>query len=62
MCLKLNTKRSGCNYNCKICKKSGKTPNMLGKFTVIDNNNVLCSGCKNIFTKKECIQFVNQIY
>jgi hypothetical protein len=51
MCFKLNTKRYACNYNCEICKKSGKTPNILGKFIVIDNNNILCTGCRIVFIK-----------
>lgn len=57
MCLHFNTKRYACNYNCSICKKSGKIPNILGKFVIVDNN-VICTGCKNTFTKEECEQYL----
>jgi hypothetical protein len=55
-----NTKPRACNAHCKVCKKSGQTPNILGKFVIIENDSekVICTGCKNVFTKEECAEFL----
>ena len=45
--------RNACNYNCNVCKKSGKLPNILGRFVVIENNKMKCTGCNHIFTREE---------
>lgn len=40
------------NYDCHICKKSGKLPNILGRFFQIDDTEyVKCNGCNTIFIK-----------
>ena len=49
-----STKRQACNYYCKICRKTGNTPNILGRFIIQHlTNTILCTGCKNEFTKEE---------
>jgi hypothetical protein len=39
------------NYNCPVCKKSGKIPNIKGKFHIISNSMCKCNGCDSIFEK-----------
>jgi hypothetical protein len=39
------------NYNCPVCKQSGKLPNIAGKFYIISNNMCKCNGCNSIFEK-----------
>jgi len=41
-----------CNYNCPICKQSGKEPNMNGKFFLINDLECQCNGCSTIFPKE----------
>jgi hypothetical protein len=40
------------NYYCYFCKESGKIPNILGRFYLIDENNCICNGCNTIYDKK----------
>lgn len=50
-----NTKRNACNARCKVCKKTGMNPNLLGKFIVVKNDytKVICTGCQTIIDTKE---------
>ena len=41
------------NYNCPECKKSGKLPNIAGKFFVINEDQCKCNGCNKVFEKSE---------
>jgi hypothetical protein len=41
------------NVNCPVCQKSGKTPNLNGRFHIINLNECQCNGCKAIFEKKK---------
>ena len=57
-------KQQICNYNCNICRESGKIPNILGRFFLIDNNKCICNGCntiydKNLFYKKYTVNAIN---
>ena len=44
--------RNGVNYNCPVCKNSGKNPNLVGKFIEINEYQFKCNGCNSIFNKK----------
>ena len=44
--------RNGVNYHCPVCKSSGKTPNLVGKFIEINEHQFKCNGCNSIFNKK----------
>ena len=39
------------NYNCPICKSSGKIPNAGGRFFIINDTECKCNGCNTIFEK-----------
>ena len=39
------------NYHCPSCRKTGKTPNLAGRFFLINDNECQCNGCKTIFPK-----------
>lgn len=43
--------RNGVNYNCPVCKKTNKAPNLVGKFILINDNQFECSGCCSIFNE-----------
>ena len=39
------------NYDCPVCQKSGKLPNIAGKFFIISLTECKCNGCGSIFEK-----------
>lgn len=39
------------NYNCPTCKKTGKLPNIAGRFFIINDSQCKCNGCGTIFPK-----------
>lgn len=41
------------NYNCSICKKSGKLPNIAGRFYIINEQECICNGCNTIYKKEQ---------
>lgn len=41
------------NYDCPVCKETGKTPNILGKFFIINLHECQCNGCNTIFEKSK---------
>ena len=43
--------RNGVNYDCPVCKNTGKLPNLVGKFFQINEEQFKCSGCNNVFDK-----------
>jgi hypothetical protein len=53
------------NYYCKCCKiffddnsnRNRNLPKMVGKFVILDNGYIRCTGCKNEFTKEDSIKF-----
>ena len=47
----MSSQSMNCNYNCPICKVSGKTPNMAGRFFLISNTKCKCNACHTIFDK-----------
>lgn len=54
-------KRDACNYYCKICRQTDKTPNVLGRFIhKRDTNTIFCTGCKNEFTREELAKVATQ--
>ena len=40
------------NANCPVCMKSGKLPNLVGRFYLLNDNECKCNGCNTIFDKK----------
>ncbi len=48
-CFSHNFHRIKTNYECEICRSSGNPPNILGKFIKINDYQVECNGCNNIF-------------
>ena len=54
-----STERQACNYYCKVCKSSGGVPNILGRFIILDNKNIFCTGCKSEFPKDELNKFTD---
>ena len=41
-----------CNYNCPVCKASGSTPNIAGRFFLINETQCQCNGCNTVFEKE----------
>jgi hypothetical protein len=41
-----------CNALCPVCAKSGHTPNIAGRFFLIENGMCQCNGCNSVFYKK----------
>lgn len=39
------------NYNCPICMKTNKLPNIAGRFYIINENECQCNGCDRKFKK-----------
>jgi len=46
-----STSSRTCNYNCKVCMASGKDPNMVGRFHIINESQCKCNGCNTVFEK-----------
>ena len=40
-----------CNYDCPVCQKTGKTPNIGGRFFIIDEQFCQCNACHTMFEK-----------
>jgi hypothetical protein len=40
-----------CNYHCPVCKASGKTPNLAGRFFIINEYQCQCNACNTVFEK-----------
>ena len=43
--------KNNCNYECPVCAQSGKTPNLAGRFNIINEYECKCNGCNTIFEK-----------
>ena len=43
--------KRACNYHCNICKKTGRVPNMAGRFYTVGENQYQCSGCMVVFER-----------
>lgn len=43
--------RNRVNYNCPICKSTNKSPNLVGRFFPINEQQFKCNGCNSIFNK-----------
>jgi len=46
-------RNNNCNNDCPVCKKSGKTPNLAGRFFLINDRECQCNACNTIFPKEE---------
>ena len=42
-----------CNYHCPMCQQTGKTPNIAGRFFILDEEFCQCNACKTVFEKKQ---------
>ena len=49
--------RNGVNYDCPVCKKTNRPPNLVGKFVLVNDYQYKCSGCNTLFDKKSIISF-----
>ena len=47
-------KRNSANYDCPMCKLTGKTPNMLGKFNIINDKEYQCNSCDTVYKREIC--------
>ena len=45
--------KTKCNYNCPVCQKTGKTPNMAGRFFLINDTECKCNACETVFPKEK---------
>lgn len=41
-----------CNYNCPVCKNTNKTPNLAGRFFIINEKECQCNACNAIFPRE----------
>ena len=41
------------NYHCPKCQETGKTPNLAGRFFIINETECECNGCKTIYPKSK---------
>lgn len=48
------------NYECPICMKSNKLPNIAGKFFIINESQCQCNGCNSIYPKNQFYKFINK--
>jgi len=39
------------NYDCPVCRETGKLPNIAGRFFIINETECQCNGCKTVFEK-----------
>ena len=46
-----NFSQNKCNYNCSVCIQSGNTPNIAGRFYIINGTQCRCNACHTIFDK-----------
>ena len=47
-------KKNGVNHDCPMCKLTGKPPNILGKFNIINDKEYKCNSCETIFKREFC--------
>ena len=40
-----------CNYNCPVCRVSGRLPNIAGRFFIVSETKCQCNACNSIFDK-----------
>jgi hypothetical protein len=50
--LKISYEQNPVNYFCPVCKNTGQTPNIAGKFFYINETECKCNGCNTVFEKK----------
>jgi hypothetical protein len=41
------------NYNCPVCRKTGKPPNAAGRFFLLNEYEWQCNGCNEIFYRAD---------
>ena len=42
-----------CNYDCPNCQKTGKEPNIAGRFFIINDTECKCNACDTVFPKEQ---------
>jgi len=42
-----------CNHDCPNCQKSGKVPNIAGRFFIINDTECKCNACNGVFPKEK---------
>jgi hypothetical protein len=53
------------NGNCPVCLNSGKLPNLIGRFYLLNEFECKCNGCNTIYEKslfyKKCLPMSKQL-
>jgi hypothetical protein len=62
MCLNLSKirERNSVNHDCPVCRNTKKTPNLVGRFILINDYTFKCSGCNSIFNKNSIFSFYSE--
>jgi hypothetical protein len=47
----MSSSRNKCNYHCPVCRATGKTPNLAGRFHLVSDTHCQCNACNSIFEK-----------
>ena len=42
-----------CNYDCPVCQKTDKIPNIAGRFYILDEEFCQCNACHTVFEKSK---------
>ena len=56
-----NENRIRTNANCAICIKSGRPPNMLGRFIKVNDTHQKCNGCNTIISKDQIFRQIDMV-
>jgi hypothetical protein len=54
-----NTTRIKTNYECEVCRSTGRPPNMLGKFIKINDEQSQCNGCGTTYQVVQPVQLMS---
>jgi hypothetical protein len=58
--LSKNSSNNLCNYDCPVCQKTGKVPNIGGRFFLIDDEFCQCNACHTMFEKSRFYKDVSE--
>ena len=48
----LSSRIQKCNYYCSVCRATGTTPNMAGRFFILNATHCQCNACNSVFPKE----------
>lgn len=46
------------NYDCRVCRSTGRPPNMLGRFIKINDEQEQCNGCGTTYQVVQPVQLM----